>query len=334
MDNNEKKYRKFGLVREMLEVPSILKNFSAESLENPIAAIKKAKRLFLTGEGSSRIFPSKNMIYASLIKQCDIAVHSGGARQAAEFSLKGFVLLGASNSGRTKEVISLFKKNRHCQKFALTGNRNNPLNKFSDQTFILNCGEEKAVSATKSVIEEALFCHNLLLNLNGKSISKHSLDELSKKSSKVLTMKIEDKIIKKLSKSRILYFAGRNNGVAEEAALKANEITRKKSFYLEGTYAVHGVEEAMSRNEAVIIIDPFREEEKKFNEVLFKGVGMYVAAISSRKTIFPTIRIPSMKGFDSYLQLLMCWNLLVEIGIRLGINLDRPKRARKIGNEI
>jgi hypothetical protein len=27
------------------------------------------------------------------------------------------------------------------------------------------------------------------------------------------------------------------------------------------------------------------------------------------------------------------WNILVEVGINLGINLDKPTRARKVGNE-
>ena len=27
------------------------------------------------------------------------------------------------------------------------------------------------------------------------------------------------------------------------------------------------------------------------------------------------------------------WNVLVETGIRLGVDLDKPERARKVGNE-
>ena len=27
------------------------------------------------------------------------------------------------------------------------------------------------------------------------------------------------------------------------------------------------------------------------------------------------------------------WNLLVETGLRLGVNIDKPERARKVGNE-
>lgn len=334
MNNKEAKYKKFSLVREMLEAPLIIKNFSAPSLEKPIKAIKKTKKLFLAGEGSSRIFPAKNMIYNALRKNSGLTIYSEGSRQAAELNLEDYALFAASNSGKTREVISLFKTAKAHSKFVLTENKSSLLKNFSNGNFILNCGEEKAVSATKSVIGEALFYHNLLYAINGKNIPKNTLYELSKKASKVLEMKIGREITSKISKAKVLYFAGRNNGVAEEAALKANEITRKKSCYLEGTYAVHGVEEAMDKNEAVILIEPFREEEKKFKEVLVNGAGMHVIAISARKTLFPTIKIPSMPDYGGYLQLLACWNLLVETGISLEINIDKPKRARKIGNEL
>src|SRR3989338_6948576 len=154
MNNKEAKYKKFSLVREMLEAPLIIKNFSAKGLEKPIKAIKKTKKLFLTGEGSSRIFPAKNMIYNALRKNSGLTIYSEGSRQAAELNLEDYVLFAASNSGKTREVISLFKakKARAHSKFILTENKSSLLKNFSNGAFILNCGEEKAVSATKSVI--------------------------------------------------------------------------------------------------------------------------------------------------------------------------------------
>jgi glucosamine--fructose-6-phosphate aminotransferase (isomerizing) len=122
-------------------------------------------------------------------------------------------------------------------------------------------------------------------------------------------------------------------GVAEEATLKTNEITRKKSAYLEGTYAVHGIEEVMDARDTVILVDPYPEEESKFKEVLVDGVKLNVVAIGGKSSAFPTITIPTMDGFNHYLQLLACWSILVEVGIALGINLDTPVRARKVGNE-
>ncbi len=332
MNLSDNKYSKFALVKEMMETPTIIKNFHTKDISDLLAKLKETKKIFFTGEGSSRIFPAKNTIYTILKNKIDIIPHTEGSRQAAELNLSDYVLFGASNSGKTNEVISLFKMKKAKYQFALTAFENTPLGKLSDDEFVLNCGKEDAVAATKSVIEQALFYHKVIAAYNKHDISD-LLDEFSKKAEEVLTLEIDKDIIDYLVQAPVLYFAGRNNGVAEEATLKTNEITRKKSDFLEGTYAVHGIEEVMNADEAVIVIDPFPEEEQKFKEVLVDGVGMKVFAISSRDTLFPTIKIPSMQCFDGYLQLMTCWNLLVEVGIAEDINLDKPQRARKVGNE-
>ncbi len=41
----------------------------------------------------------------------------------------------------------------------------------------------------------------------------------------------------------------------------------------------------------------------------------------------------SAPGYDTCLQLLAGWNVLVHVGVANGIDLDRPVRARKVGNE-
>ena len=83
------------------------------------------------------------------------------------------------------------------------------------------------------------------------------LKDLAEKTEQALTLKIDPAITEIIRKASIIYFAGRNNGVAEELALKTNEITRKKSAFLEGTFAVHGIEEVMDKSEVLIWIEPF-----------------------------------------------------------------------------
>jgi glucosamine--fructose-6-phosphate aminotransferase (isomerizing) len=195
----------------------------------------------------------------------------------------------------------------------------------------LKCGKEDAVAATKSVFEQGLFYDSLLRKLYGEKME--GLKELSEKTEQALTTRIESGITEIIRKARVIYFAGRNNGVAEELALKTNEITRKKSAYLEGTFAVHGIEEIMDKSEVLIWIEPFSSEQEKFNECLVKGVGMNIIAVSTKKSMFPTIIIPDGGQYSEYIQLAAGWNILVETGISLGIDLDKPERARKIGNE-
>jgi glucosamine--fructose-6-phosphate aminotransferase (isomerizing) len=196
---------------------------------------------------------------------------------------------------------------------------------------VLRCGKENAVAATKSVVEQALFYDSLLRNLRGEKMT--GLRKTAALMEEVLTGTIDRKIIDMVRNADMIWFAGRDNGVAAELALKTNEITRKKSGFLEGTFALHGIEEVMNKNEVLIWVDPFDHDRDKFMECIVKGVGVNVIAISDEKTDFPTIVIPQGRDYAEYLQLAAGWNILVETGIALGIDLDHPVRARKVGNE-
>ncbi|HUX56843.1 MAG TPA: hypothetical protein VMV77_07715 [Bacteroidales bacterium] len=334
MNLKEEKYNKYALVREMMETPEIIRLFDPLASAKFAGTVKAGKGLFLTGEGSSRIFPAKRTICSSLQKDFIIPVLTEGCTQAEEYNLDDFVVFGASNSGQTKEVIRLatsLKNKKHNAIFGLTANYNTKLEEITTGTHVLKCGKEDAVAATKSVIEQGLFYDSLLWNIQGKKMD--GLNDLSEKTEQALTKKIAPFITDIIKNASVIYFAGRNNGVAEELALKTNEITRKKSAFLEGTFAVHGIEEVMDKNEVLIWIEPFPAEQEKFKECLVEGVGMRIIAVSTKETIFPTIIIPDGGEYAEYVQLAAGWNILVETGISLGINLDKPTRARKVGNE-
>ncbi|HYK89204.1 MAG TPA: sugar isomerase [Acidobacteriota bacterium] len=333
--NNAAKYTQYALAREMMETPAILKNFRPGNTENVVKAIGKAGKLFFTGEGSSRIFPAKNAITRSLRGGLGLNLAAEGGRQALEYHLEKHVVFGASNSGQTKEVIALFdalKRGGHKHLFGLTANKNTKLESLAGQTFLLSCGKEDAVAATKSVAEQALFYQSVLAQIEGRSISGE-LASLGDAFGAALSVPIPKEMTEAIANAGTIYFAGRNDGVAEELTLKTNEITRKKSDYLEGTYAVHGIEEVMNADDVVILIDPYEAEVEKIRDVLVKGVGLKVFAVAARDTIFPTVKVKDLGEFSTYVYLAAGWNILVEVGIASGINLDKPVRARKVGNE-
>lgn len=330
------RFKDFALVREMLETPAIIGRMDWERSRPAAEAIRQAGRLFLTGEGSSRIFPAKNLLYEALRRGAPFAAFTDGARQAQEYDLARTVVFGASNSGKTKEVIALFTRladSDHPWRFGLTANAGSPLEALATRSFLLNCGKEEAVAATKSVVEQALFYRSLLLAWEQDSPLVRHQAQAAEAAREVLEAELDGSIIQAIAEAPVVYFAGRNNGVAEELTLKTNEITHKKSDYLEGTYAVHGIEEVMRPDEVVVVVEPFAAEEEKFQEVLVRGVGMKVFAIAARETTFPTLRIPNVPGFEAVVQLLAGWNVLVHVGVRLGLDLDKAERARKIGNE-
>lgn len=333
MNLNEEKYSRFALVAEMLETPAIVKSFSPEVSERFVSSIKSKKGLILTGEGSSRIFPAKRAISAMLKRGFKIPVFTEGSTQAREYALNDMAVFASSNSGQTKEVIRLIldlKAANHNAIFGLTANKDTKLEELADDVHVLSCGGEKAVAATKSVLEQALFYDSLLRNLEGRGME--GLEEFAGKLEQVLTSTVSTEITEIIKNADFVYFAGRENGVAGELGLKANEIIRKKSDFLEGTFALHGIEEVMDKNEVLIWVDPFEADQEQFNECLVKGVGINIVAISAKQTIFPTVIIPDGGEYAEYLQLAAGWNILVETGVALGLNLDKPQRARKVGN--
>ena len=333
--NKDEKYQKFALCREMLETPRVIRNFNVPHLDKYVEAAGRQESVFLTGEGSSRIFPAKRTITRALAEGDDTRYFTEGSTQALAYDLKKSAVFGASNSGRTKELIRLFnklKKDGHKDLYGVTASSDSSLESLSNSTFVLACGGEDAVAATKSVAEQALFNDALRAGISGKSLT--GLDGAADAVEKALTLEIDPEITKQIASAGMIYFAGRNDGVAEELTLKTNEITRKKSDFLEGTYAAHGIEEVMNPDDILIVVDPFEDEEEKFTECLTKGVGIQIIAISRRKTSFPwNIVIPEAGEYNNYVELAAGWNLLVETGLALGIDLDTPLRARKVGNE-
>lgn len=336
MQPTNPQHTQFGLVRDMLATPALIRSLDPVRMSEVGQEIHTIGKLFLTGEGSSRIFPAQGAIAAARRKGWTLTLHTDGARQAQEYPLAGWAVMAASNSGRTAEVIGLFerlKNEGHAQRYSLTAFANTRLGELATRAFVLTCAEEGAVAATKSVIEQALVYRAMLEYAVGRPELHTRLSELGDAFETALTTPIDPALVRRIASARTIYWAGRNDGVAEELTLKTNEITRKPADYLEGTYAVHGVEEVMDPEDVVLWIDPYPDAEAKFRQVLVEGVGLSVIAIASRPTAFPTIQVPDVGDLTPFVQMAAGWNVLVEVGLSLGINVDKPLRARKVGNE-
>jgi len=338
MNLTESKYNSFALVREMLETPALVSRFSQFDFGQTAKVaqqIKKTGKLFLSGEGSSRIFPAKNFIDYVRRSGLDLTVATEGSRQAMEYDLSQWSVIASSNSGQTAETIELLsklKREGHPQRFAVTASPQGKIIEFANESFVLSCGKEDAVAATKSVVEQALIYQSLICNMMDCECPKLAT-QVAALGEQILNVEHDPTMIDSLVQAGTIYWAGRNNGAAEELSLKTNEIARQKSMFLEGTYLLHGVEEIMQPNDVVVLIDPFEAEWQRIKERYVDAINLKLIAIATKKTPFETIIIPELKGCDGYLQLFAGWNLLVHVGVAQGINLDKPQRARKIGNE-
>lgn len=339
MNRTEEKYTKYALCKEMLETADVIRNFDPMRTAAIAEVVKQKGKLMLTGEGSSRIMPAKLAIRRALTEGLDVQIVTDGSRQSMTYKLDEFAIFAASNSGRTKEVVKLLQAQKAAGNdalFGMTAQEDNLLKEYTAETLVLTCGWENAVAATKSVVEQAmnyqsLLCHIAGMDTSGCEVTKNNVADAIEAA---LTMPIPKEIVQAAAGAGVIHFAGYDDGVAEELTLKTNEITRKKSDYLEGTYACHGIEEVMDATDIIFVVEPILEEMGKFKEVLVDGVGATVVCIATAPVPeFPTLVIQDVGHLTPLVGLAAGWNLLVEIGISLGIDLDKPERARKVGNE-
>lgn len=336
MNTTDKKYSAFGLCTDMLATPAIVAGFSPTQVDAAAAAVRQTGKLHLTGEGSSRLFPAKHAIKVARQRGYQLQLHTDAGFQSQSYRLDDWAVLGASNSGRTAEVIQLFKKlkdQEHDKLFSLTAFADSTLESFANAGYALGCGEEGAVAATKSVVEQALVVQAIVESAAGDHRLAERLTVIADAMQQALTTEVPAEVTKMITDSPVIYWAGPNDGVAEELTLKTNEITRKPSDFLEGTYAAHGIEEVMHAGDVVLWIDPIKDQEDKFHDVLVKGVGVNIIAIATDDTRFPTIKVADCGDLTGYAYMAAGWNLLVEAGLALGVDVDKPERARKVGNE-
>ena len=335
MNLKDNKYAQFHLCREMLETCQTIRNFNPADADFIADSARKTGHILFSGEGSSRIMPAKNAIRKALRWGIPTVVHTEGSHQACEYDLSNYTVLLDSNSGRTKETLMLANKLKaegHKDFFGVTANAGTPLEDVCIKTNVLKCGWEQAVAATKSVAEQAMLFETVIWKLAGKDIAP-ALPGLADKMEQALTLQIPAEAVEWARGAKTIYFAGLNDGVTEELTLKTNEITRRKSDFLEGTYALHGPEEVMEDGDLVIVINPIESEYDKYQTV-FGGAGVHVIAIDTKPTPFKTVVVPDAGDLQGFVYLAAGWNLLVEIAVADGINLDKPARARKVGNEM
>lgn len=320
----------YALLREMAEAPALLRGFDPERLAGWRQALRHQHKLFITGEGSSRIFPARNMIDRARRMRGAPVIETEGARLAACYDLSGHAVIGLSNSGRTRELVSLFEKlaGEGLKTHAITAAANSPITAAAHDSIVLDCGAEQAVAASKSVIEQALLLQALLGGDEWAGATR-----AADAAETIFAAPADQRLAEKLAAAPTIYICGANTGAAEELALKSCEITRQKSVYLDGTLVLHGIEEVMTVGDCVVLVEPFAAEMERYQNVL-SGIGVSVVAIAQDETPFPTLRLPQAAGFDNYLQLMAGWCLLTAAGQLRGVDLDRTLRARKVGNAV
>ena len=330
----------FETEKEMLESADVIRSFDFDITRN-LAKEIGTKRVIFTGMGSSVLFPARQAKSRAFELNISNRVEVFFASDLLSYNdFSGTYVFLCSNLGMTKETILLLEhiKKRKAKYAAVTAVPDSILAKKCKDRIIMQCGFEKGVAATKSVIEQGLILDSLVLNLaknQGKKINFGKIKRYASGASKSILWNINanvpNNMVNDLANASSIYFIGRKTGVADEIALKSHEIARKNAFFYPDTHIVHGIEESIESN-PIVLFEPSKFKNFIVDFTNFsKRIDSKLYGVDSKRLI-EGIKIKSTPYFENYCLLAAGWGLLRGIAKKLRINIDKPKKALKVGN--
>ncbi len=256
-------YAHFTL-KEISEQPSTITRAgqtSKEELEKIIILLKNAKKIYVTGSGTSynAALVAKHLFlkYGKIIIE---PIISSEARFYPDYFDDESVLIALSQSGESADVLEAVKiaSSKGTKITSIVNISTSSLVHMSLHSVSLNCGPEIGVAATKSFTSQLAILYKIANSLSDDSL-KPDFEQISKSMNEILSdHEYICKISKELKSATDVYVLGRgiHFPIAAEAALKLKELTYIHAEGLPGGELKHGPLALMDANAYVIIINP------------------------------------------------------------------------------
>lgn len=289
-------------------------------------AASLASPLLIVGEGSSRLFPAA--LACALARRADLRIDHLGGREASALDLARRQVLLVSNSGKTREVVDLAERmTTHPRRLALVGQRGGRLMDVVPVSKALLDAPETTVAATVSVFAQALAIGHAVAEAGGLEIP---LAALRTAVERAFAAPLPPKGAQ-LGRVRRVWWSGPESGCASELALKTMETAGCLGAHLPGSMVLHGIEEVLDPGDLVVLLDP----DARDLAAIHQRIGATGAQIL-RVGPGGDIDLPGaaeLGEWAAFPQLVAGWRLLAATAQALGRDPDKPKRARKVGNE-
>jgi len=334
------------LLKEIHEQPKAAKNLlqvlkGSNQVDPFIRAIKKAKKVYLVGCGTSFHAALLASYYFNLLGNIP-AFPVLGPQLIEQFGKtinKDCTIVFISQSGETKDIINALKfaKQKGAKTLAITNVIGSTLMYESDNYLPLACGYEVSVAATKTFLNQIILFLFLALKIGQKELELEKVPRLIKKT--ITTVEpICKKIARRLRDAKDLYYEGYgiSHPIALEGALKLKEITYR---HCEGVFSSefkHGPLSAVERGFPVLFVSAPNDTSRILShinevscrhgltisvsqpsEVLAKSVDLKIDLPKSNQFIFPILATIPLQLIAYYLS------------INLGINPDFPRNLSK-----
>ncbi len=331
------KYKHFTLKEIFEQSYTVLKIDNNNTIDRAVKTIKKTKKMYVIGSGSSY---NVALVAKYLIsKYCGFIVES---IVAGEFIFlpdikANYLLLVISQSGETADIIDAVdaaNKLNMCV-ISIVNTLTSLLTQKSTYSVGINCGPEIGVAATKSFTAQLITIYKLVEKLSKKNLIDPN--ELSESILNILSTKLEIfTIAKKLKNVCNMYVLGRgmHYPVAAECALKLKELAYIHAESIVGSELKHGSLTLIDSDMYIIAINPkdstYFDMLININEIKLRGAKIIGVSDVYNEIYDYWIKIPNNNSVTlPILEIVPLQLLAYYLAIEKNIDPDYPRNLAK-----
>ena len=340
----EKGRYEYYMLKEILEQIETIKRAALqnkEDIERFVDGIKKARRIFLIGAGTSyHACLTGSYIFS---KVCNLIVFPVLASEFPNFinSLTPEdLVIAISQSGETADVLHSIRlaKSKGVKVFSIVNVYGSSLTRESDLYLLMNCGLEIGVAATKTYTSQLSLLLLIAYTLKGKFEEAlkmiNWIADISYDLTASSTRNFIRKIAERLKDREHIFLIGRglNYATALEAALKIKEISYIHAEAFAGGEIKHGTIALIEDGTPCIaFVSSENEDETISNAIELKSRGGFIIGVSPKKNqIFDIwLKVPDGGIADCILQIIPMQLLAYELAVLRGCNPDKPRNLAK-----
>lgn len=332
------------MLKEIYEQPDVIHNALKQDKSKLIEVsfdILRAKNVILTACGTSRhaAIVGRYLISKFAQKMCELVVGSELHYFADSFG-DSTLILAISQSGETEDVLNGVRlaKQKGSKIISLVNRSYSSLERLSDLTLFINCGEEISVASTKAFTNELAIFYLLAFTMANKY--EDGIKEVSELSTKIKEcLKYVEKIkqvANRIKKAKHAYYIGKgiNYAISGECALKLKEISYIHAESMSAGELKHGTLSLIEKGIPVIGLCPddytYKETISNLHEVKTRK-GLVIGISDKENSVFDYwLPIPKVKDIYYPLVSVVVGQLLAYyVASSKGLNVDFPRNLAK-----
>jgi len=321
------------------QIHTVARAFNVEVSDEFIRTIMNARRIIVTGSGSSyhaalyaKYILSRIGLNIDAIVASDVKYSSIGSSD---------VLLAVSQSGETADTLSAvrYARSKGCPILGVVNVTTSSLARSSDMYIGIDAGIERGVAATKSFTSQLVLMYRLACIISGKDhISRSSVKALIDGISSILAGEYHaSRVADRLKDLNDVYIIGKDIGyvIALEGALKLKELAYMHAEAIHASEFKHGPLALIDKNSIVIALNArdytYEDTMNSIREV--KSRGAYVIGVSDCSSEYYDhyLAIPSHDVDITYIlyECIQLQLLAYHTAVKKNFNPDYPRNIAK-----